>query len=193
MATKAENNVPSTFHPQSRLRHFKLGAWSLAVLFCGSIFSSPLMADESQDPFLGMKPPTSEWSTRMVNKEELPAGVKEELQIEVKGKEKAVNAGLRIGTDLPISSKSFLDQVRQRIAADKDYQGAEITSVKSKSVGGKQWDFFVIQRKDEIHQEFWARSISSDQILMLLYTALGNYYDQYHKDYNKILEQAAGI
>jgi len=139
----------------------------------------------------GIKPPNSDWTLRKISPNELTAGIAEELQIEVKGKEKSVNVGMRIGIDLPISAKLFLDQVRNKIAATDDYQGAEITFVQSQAVDGVTWAFFTIKRKDEVQQEFWARSITSDHILMVLYTALGSYYQQYRDDFQKVLKQAS--
>ena len=158
--------------------------WFLVALFCGSTLSPHLMAKDSVgDLFNRVKPPTSEWK---VGKNK-----KGDKEIGVKGKMPAINIGLKLQQDVPISAANFLDQVRTKIMSDPDYQGAEITLVHSQMVGGKTWDFFVIKRKDQINQEFWARSLSSDQMLNVLYTAVGNYYAQYRNDFLKVLDQAA--
>lgn len=172
-------------------RRFQLSGWFFALFIGVFFFSLPLMSKEStKDPLKGLKAPTSEWSLRKFKSKELKPGIEEEFEIEVKQKGSAVNIGLRIGKDLPISSHDFLDQVRTQLAASKDYEGAEITFVKSQEAGGKDWDFFTIHRKDQIKQEFWARSISSDKILMVLYTSVGDYFEQYRNDFVKVLERA---
>ena|SRR5215813_1945979 len=184
MNPNIESNFRTILH-RSRLRPLQVTIWLLLALACGTTFSLPLMAKDSKsDPFKWVSPPSSEWKLRKVKKGEIEVGVK--------GKPKAINIGLRIQDDVPFTAGNFLDQVRTKLMADPGYQGADITQVDSKSVGGKTWNYFVIKRKDQIFQEFWARSLSSDRILNVLYTTVGNYYELYRNDFMKVLEQAAG-
>jgi len=158
--------------------------WLLLALFCSSSFSLPLMAKDSiGDLFKRIKPPSSEWKIDKAKKGDVEVGVK--------GKTEAVNIGVKLQGDVPISAESFLDQVRSKIIADPSYQGPEITLVNSQMVGGASWNFFVIKRRDQINQEFWARPLSSDKILMVLYTAIGTYYEQYRGDLLQVLQQAS--
>ncbi|MFO1464313.1 MAG: hypothetical protein U1F66_11100 [bacterium] len=139
--------------------------------------------DLAGDLFKKVKPPTSEWKVGKDKKGDKVLGVKDKM--------KAVNVGLKIQVNMPVTTQYFLEQVRSRIISDPGYGGAEVTLINSQNLNGSTWDYFVIKRKDQVNQEFWARSLNSDQILMVLYTALGNYYPQYHEDFQKILEQAS--
>jgi len=191
MARKTASQVQSD--PRRLLRAKVISLTSFfAVLIVGSLLCLPVMAkDSSNDPLKGIKAPSSQLNLRKLSAAELQAGIEEELKLGVKDKADAVSIGLRIGKDLPIDSHNFLDQVRSRIKKNKEYEGAHLSPVQTQNLGGMDWDFFTIERKDEIKQEFWARSISSDKILMLLYTTVGSYYEQYRNDFMKVVEQAA--
>lgn len=170
---------------KSHFKRLQMAVGLLLTLSCVSLFCAPLMAkDSGSDLLKRVKPPSSEWQ---VGKDK-----KWDKEIGIKGKMPAVNIGLRVQKDMPISAGNFLDQVRTKIMGDPGYQGAEITLVSSQKLGNTTWDLFVIKRKDEINQEFWARSFASDQILMVLYTAVGNYYGQYRNDFLQVLQQANG-
>lgn len=155
----------------------------IGVILILSHSLSALAKDSVGEVFKRIKPPTSEWTVSKKKKGEVEVGVK--------GRTDAVNIGVRLQAGVPISVESFLDQVRTKILEDPSYQKPEVTLVNSQAVGGTNWSFFVIKRKDQINQEFWARPLSSDEILMVLYTAVGNYYPQYHEDLFKVLQQAA--
>lgn len=170
----------SFFKFQSRnLRTISFVILTLAYLATPKLFAKDLVSDFLKK----VKPPTSEWK---VSKDK-----KADKEFNVKDKMKAVTVGLKIQPNLPVTAQYFLEQVRSRIMSDPGYQGAEISKINSQEVNGSTWNYFVIQRKDQVNQEFWGRAFTSDQILMVLYTALGNYYPQYHEDFLKVLEQAS--
>ena len=104
---------------------------------------------------------------------------------------KAVNVGLRVMKGVPIENQNFLDQVRTKAVEDPEVKGAEIGLIRSREIGGKTWNYFILKRKDEINQEFWARKLKPDEVFIVLYTAVGTYYDQYQPEFLKILETAS--
>jgi hypothetical protein len=104
----------------------------------------------------------------------------------------AVN--LRVHTyEVPVTAKSFLEQVRTNIMEKPDYQGAEIRLVTTKEVDGVSWDVFEIKRKDEINQEIWGRKTDSSVVLMLIYTGAGDYFKEYYSDLMTVLKRASKI
>jgi hypothetical protein len=142
-----------------------------------------IVGASEKNPFQHLKPPNDEWQLITVSPSE--------MTVAVQSKPQAVNVGVRTMGGVPIKSENFLDQVRSKGLEDPEAKGAEFTSVRSQKVGGKEWSYFIIKRKDEVNQEFWARKISDDEVLMVLYTAVGTYFDQYHSGFRKVLEQAA--
>jgi len=168
--------------PKTHIKLSRSAFWLLPFLL--TILSYPAMAkDPSEGLFKQIKAPSSEWKLRKVDQDE--------LNLDVKDKPKAINIGLKIIENIPISAKTFLDQVRTKGVEDPDTQGAEFSAIETRPMGGLNWEVFVVKRKNEVNQEFWTRSISSDRILMVLYTAVGTYYPQYRPDLMKVLEQAA--
>lgn len=100
----------------------------------------------------------------------------------------AVN--IRVHTyDVPVSAKTFLDQVRVKIIQKPDYKGAEVQLIKPKSVGGKTWSVFNIRRKDEINQQIWGIKASPSVVLMVIYTGAGDYFKEYHSAMMKLIKQ----
>ncbi len=164
------------------LRRFQVTLWLLVAFSCITTFCLPLRAkDLADDLFKKVQPPNSEWKVGKNKKWDKELGIK--------GKMPAVNIGVRIQGEMPISAANFLDQVRTKIIEDPGYQGAEVTLIQSQKIGGTSWNFFVIKRKDEVDQEFWARPFSSDQVLMVLYTAVGSYFGQYRNDFLQVLQE----
>jgi len=153
--------------------------------FLISFLALPMKVLEARamNPFSQVKPPNADWKLRKVSDTE--------IEVFLKSQPKTVNLGLKIMDGVPVGSQNFLDQVRSKGMEDPDTKGAEFGLVRSQEVGGKTWDYFILKRKDEIDQEFWTRKISADEVLMVLYTAVGAYYDQYHPEFLKVLEQAA--
>jgi hypothetical protein len=154
---------------------------SLFIFFFLSVGPKSIQA-KGRNPFYQVKTPDAGWKLRKVSASE--------IEVFLKSKPKAVNVGLRIMEGIPIESQNFLDQVRSKGMEDPDAKGAEFGLVRTQEVGGKVWNCFIMKRKDEISQEFWTRKLSSDEVLMVLYTAVGTYYDQYHSEFMKVLEQA---
>ena len=109
----------------------------------------------------------------------------------VKGKRKAVNVSLKIFTEVPLSIPIFLGQVRKGMQEDSKYDGAFMGNLKSQTLGNKQWSSFSIKMNPEIRQEVWGRKLNSDTALLVLFTAVGTYYDQYHPSFVSILAQSA--
>ncbi|HCU23864.1 MAG TPA: hypothetical protein DF383_02510, partial [Deltaproteobacteria bacterium] len=109
----------------------------------------------------------------------------------VKGKRKAVNVSLKIFTEVPLSIPIFLGQARKGMQEDSKYDGAFMGNLKSQTLGNKQWSSFSIKMNPEIRQEVWGRKLNSDTALLVLFTAVGTYYDQYHPSFVSILAQSA--
>ena len=162
------------------LRSFLIG--SLFCFFFLGVGANPLEASV-KNPFQAVKPPGADWKLIKVSSSE--------IQVALKSKPKAVNVSLKIMEGVPVDNEFFLDQVRNKCLEDPEAKGAEFGLVRLQEVGGKRWSYFILKRKDEVNQEFWTRKLSSDQVLMVLYTAVGSYYDQYRGEFLKVLEQAA--
>ena len=172
----------SFFKPNFR----KLRVLSCLILALTYVAAPKLYAkDLAGELFKRVKPPSSEWKVEKNKK-----GDKELI---VKEKKKAVTVGLKVQPNLPVTTLYFLEQVRSKLIADPGYQGAEFTIINSQKINGSTWNYFIIKRKDQVNQEFWGRSLTSDQILMVLYTALGSYYPQYQEDFYRVIEQASEI
>lgn len=91
------------------------------------------------------------------------------------------------------TAESFLGDVRKQLMLKKDYGGARFDPVVTKQINGKTWATFEVSRKDDVHQELWARK-GEAVILFLFYTAAGkDYYDRYHPDVKNLISQASAF
>jgi hypothetical protein len=95
--------------------------------------------------------------------------------------------------EVPYSAKEFLEAVRAQLEKKPDYQGADFSPVTSREISGKKWDLFRVKRKDGIQQELWNRKGETDTVLFVLYTADGDYFDQYYKDFSTLMQQASSF
>jgi len=145
-----------------------------------------LCADPVDGLIKTIQAPSSEWELkRKINKDQ------SELKLAVKGKEPVVNIGVRIFKNVPISSNTYLEEVRKHMISDPRYKEGNVDEIHNKERFGKEWAFLTLVMGPEIHQELWVRKLASDVVMMVLYTAVGSYYEQYHSDFDGILQQSA--
>lgn len=106
---------------------------------------------------------------------------------------KALNISGRTD-NIPFDAKTYVSEIRKLLPEDKkNYGDAQINLVESKTIAGKEWSLVRISAPDGLKQEMWARKISSTQVILLLYTGIGESYDQYHGDFDKVLEKASSL
>ncbi len=157
----------------------------LGIIFPALILAAFSAAAFAAHPVKDAKLPNDNWVWKKPEKDEPSART-----MYVKKTGEAVS--IRIDTyEVPVSSKSFLDSVREKIMAKPDYAGAEIQLVTTKQVAGKVWDLFYIKRKDEINQEIWGRKTDPNTVFMIIYTGAGTYYQQYYNDFMDFMKQAS--
>ncbi len=115
------------------------------------------------------------------------------LNIDHKKLGKALNIAGRTDT-IAFDAKTYLTEVRKLLPEDKkNYGDAQINLVETKNLFGKEWVAVKISAPDGLKQEMWSRKISTTQVLLLLYTGIGEPFDQYHGDFDKILERASSL
>ncbi len=97
----------------------------------------------------------------------------------------------------PIDVKTYINQIRKLLPVlpenAKLYEGAQINMVESKTVAGKEWFMFKILTLSGFKQEMWSRNISPLQVISIAYSGIGEPFDQYHGDFDRILEKASGL
>ncbi len=131
--------------------------------------------------------PSSEW-VRAQSKD--PQDI---LNLDHKKLGKALNISARTD-NIPYDAKTYLTEVRKLLPEDKkNYGDAQINLVESKNLFGKDWEVVKIQAPDGLRQEMWCRKISKLQVVLFLYTGIGDPFVQYHPDFDKILEEGAKL
>jgi len=148
----------------------------------------PAWADLSiQDLRKLFKPPSAEWiPVKLTAPEDI-------LNFDHKKLGKALNISGR-SDPMPAEARVYLEETRTGLSQDrKNYEGAQINLVESASVAGKSWETFKVIARDGLKQELWTRKISPSQVVLFLYTGMGDSYDQYRGDFEKILVQASKL
>lgn len=96
--------------------------------------------------------------------------------------------------DIPMDAKTYLNQIRGYLLNDKKtYPNARITSAQSKNLFGKDWQMIRVETPDGLQQELWCRKLDATQVVLFLYTSVGEAFKNFHADFDKILEQGAAI
>lgn len=132
--------------------------------------------------------PSAEWKKGTPNLQD-----KEFFNIESKKLGKALTIAGRTD-NIPMDSKAYLTEIRKYLMDDKkNYKDAQINLVEPRTAFGKNWDVVAIQAPDGLHQELWSRKIDETQVILFLYTGIGEPFKINHADFDKILEQGAKL
>lgn len=160
----------------------------LSPLLLILLFSSSLRADISGSELKKkFNLPSSEW-VWVKGKD-----AHDFLNMDHKKLGKALNISGRTD-NIPFDAKTYLNEIRKLLPEDKkNYGEAQINLVESKMMAGKEWFLVKISAPDGLKQEMWSRKISPVQVILLLYTGIGDSYEQYHGDFDKILERASSL
>lgn len=156
--------------------------FALGLFLLGFFFNlAPLHADAVSQALEKVTLPNNDWTWAKPEKDANSSRI-----MYPKKTGQAVN--LRIHSyEVPVSAKSFLEQVRTNIISKPDYQGAEVRLLINKTVDGTSWDVFEIKRKDEISQEIWGRKPNNNIVMMIIYTGAGSYFQEYYPQFTSFM------
>lgn len=161
---------------------------ALLFLFILCTLALPARADVSIQSLRGQfRPPNSSWVVaRLKDPEDF-------LCLDHKTLGKALNISGR-SDPIPFDAKTYLEEIRKLLPDDKkNYSNAQINLVETKSFGGQSWDTFKVIAPDGLRQELWARKLSPNQVVLFLYTGMGEAYEANRGDFEKILQQGAKL
>lgn len=137
-----------------------------------------------EDFIKGLQSPGKQWGQNYKN-----SGT--EVEFFLKKNKDLLNISARLFKNIPFTAQTFLTEVRKQMQGDSRYRGATLTAIRKQTFGGREWETFTVIADPELHQELWSRKLNQETVLVVLYTAVGNYYTDYRSAFDHVLRQTA--